>query len=62
MATWVHKDGESILVGALEVEPHLLAGWSIEKNAKPAPVPKPKAPTKAAQKVAAKIPTLKNEV
>jgi len=59
MATWVHKDGESILVNALEVEPHLLAGWTIEKNPKPAP--KPKAPAKAAPKVAAKIPTLNNE-
>jgi hypothetical protein len=57
MATWVHKDGVSILVHALEVEPHLISGWSIDKNPKPAPKPK----AKAAPKAAAKIPTLSNE-
>lgn len=58
MATWLYKDGEKILVDALEVEPHLICGWSVEKNTKPAP--KPKAPAKPVPK-AADIPTLKKE-
>ena len=58
MATWVHKDGESILVGALEVEPHLIAGWSIDKKAKP--TPKKKVAATPVPK-SADIPTLSKE-
>lgn len=58
MATWLYKDGEKVLVDALEVEPHLICGWSVEEN--PKPTPKPKAKAKPVPK-AADIPTLKKE-
>ena len=41
MATWLYKDGEEILVDALEVEHHVISGWSTEKNPKPKAAPKP---------------------
>jgi len=57
MATWVHKDGESFLIDALEVGRHIDAGYTVDKIKKK--VVKPKAPAKPVQK--AEIPTLNNE-
>jgi hypothetical protein len=60
MATWLYKDGEEVLVEGLEVEPHLICGWSVEKSPKPKPAQKQKVAQKAVPK-AADIPTLKKE-
>lgn len=60
MATWLFKDGEKVLVDALEVEPHLICGWSVEKDPKPKPATKQKVAPKPVPK-AADIPTLKKE-
>ena len=35
MATWVYKDGEGALISPHDVENHLKAGYTLEKNPKP---------------------------
>jgi hypothetical protein len=35
MSTWVYKDGEGSLIGPHDVDNHLKAGYTLEKNPKP---------------------------
>lgn len=60
MATWLYKNGDAVLVEGLEVEPHLICGWSVEKNPKSKSAQKQKVAPKTVPK-AADIPTLKKE-
>lgn len=55
MATLLYKDNEKIQVEAIEVEPHLIHGWSVRQKTKV--VQKKKVAAKPVPK-AASIPTL----
>jgi len=45
MAVWVYKGEESALIKPKSLQPHIAAGWSVEKGS-----PKPKAKAKAKPK------------